>query len=257
MNLQQVVHDIRSRVMREAAWHATPTAADRALLPLSEQTARLRLSYEQMFAIRNTAGRMPPSPNTLRARTGAILIRLVQRMLFWYTPQIRQFHNATASVAENVCAAMEKQVGALQGIYAEVGELRTEQRVRNLTVPTKPHPGGADADPNEAERNDAGFDQFLFALQNSLLGPEEQREAELRDYMAAIGAATPPIPDGPWLDLECGRGDWLKAIRSAGRVGVGLSGNAAALSHCGDLGCTRWAPIRSSTCAVAPSRLIP
>jgi len=47
---------------------------------------------------------------------------------------------------------------------------------------------------------------------------------------------TPPLPGGPWLDLACGRGDWLKAVRSAGRGGSGLETNAAALAHCQRLG---------------------
>lgn len=34
-------------------------------------------------------GSMPPQPPGLRGRIGASLVRLVQRALFWYTPQIR------------------------------------------------------------------------------------------------------------------------------------------------------------------------
>jgi hypothetical protein len=77
------VHGIRGRVIREATKRAKPTPVDRVLLPVSDEIARLRLLYEQLFAIRNSVGRMPPGPNTLRAKTSAILIRLVQRMLFW------------------------------------------------------------------------------------------------------------------------------------------------------------------------------
>ena len=231
MNLQKVVHGIRGRVIREATERATPTAADEALLPVRDEIARVRLLYEQLFAIRNAVGRMPPSPNTLRAKIGKILVVLVQRMLFWYTPQIQRFHNATTALAENVCSAMEKQTAALQGLYREVGELRSEMRVRSAPMATYSSP-----DWNASAVHEAGFDHFLLALQNSVLGSEAKREAELQEYVAAIESLAPPIPAGPWLDLACGRGDWLKTVRSAGRPGYGLEGNAAALSHCRSLG---------------------
>ena len=140
MNLQKVVHDIRGRVIREAGQRATQAPADRALLPVSDEIARLRFLYEQLFAIRNSVGRMPPSPKTLRAKTGTILIRVVQRMLFWYTPQIQRFHNATTEVAENVCSAMETQTAALQRLFTEVGEIRSEVRVRSDQIATHSSP---------------------------------------------------------------------------------------------------------------------
>lgn len=68
------------------------------------------------------------------------------------------------------------------------------------------------------------------------MGPEAKREAELQEYVATIDSLAPPIPGGPWLDLACGRGDWLKTVRSAGREGYGVESNAAALPHCKSLG---------------------
>ncbi len=135
-------------------------------------------------------------------------------MLFWYTPQIQRFHNATTALAENVCSAMEKQTAALQGLYREVGELRSEMWVRSAPMPTNSIPDCAASAVYEA-----GFDHFLLALRNRVLGPEAKREAELQEYVAAIDSLAPPIPAGPWLDLACGRGDWLKTVRSAGRPG--------------------------------------
>ena len=168
MNLQKVVHDIRGRVIREAIQRAAPTAADKALLPVSDEINRLRLCYEQLFAIRNSVGRMPPSPNTFRARTGAILVRAVQRMLFWYTPQIQRFHDAATAATENMCSAMEKQSAALHQLYFEVGEIRSEMRARSVQM-------GAQSGPAEAASEaDAGFDHFLFALQNRVFGPGSQ-----------------------------------------------------------------------------------
>jgi O-antigen chain-terminating methyltransferase len=231
MNLQKVVYDIRGRLIREAAQQAKRTPADRALFPVRDEIARLRVSYDQLSSIRNSVGRMPPSPNTLRAKAGAILVRMVQRMLFWYTPQIQRFNNAAAAVAETAYSAMEKQTAALQRLYTEVADIRSEVRVRSAQVTRQFDPGCT-----AAALNEAGFDHFLFALQNSVLGPESKREAQMQEYIVAIDSMIPPIPEGPWLDLSCGRGDWLKAVRSAGREGSGLESNAAALSHCESLG---------------------
>jgi O-antigen chain-terminating methyltransferase len=38
-------------------------------------------------------GRMPPEPPTLRGRSGAVLIRLIKRCLFWYTDQINEMYS--------------------------------------------------------------------------------------------------------------------------------------------------------------------
>jgi 2-polyprenyl-3-methyl-5-hydroxy-6-metoxy-1,4-benzoquinol methylase len=38
-------------------------------------------------------GRLPPEPPTLRGRTGAVLIRLIKRCLFWYTDQINEMYS--------------------------------------------------------------------------------------------------------------------------------------------------------------------
>jgi ubiquinone/menaquinone biosynthesis C-methylase UbiE len=231
MTLQQIVHDIRVRVIRNVGQRATPTVGDRALLPVTDDIARLRLSYEQLFASRNSVGRMPPSPNTLRAKASAILVRMVQRMLFWYTPQIQRFHHATTAVAENVCSAMEKQTAALQRLYAEVEEVRSEMRVRSVPIATQCGPMS-----EASTAHEAGFNHFLFALQSKVMDTEAQHVAELQEYVAVIEGLAPPLPGGLWLDLACGRGDWLKTIRSGGREGIGLESNTAALSHCESLG---------------------
>ena len=57
-------------------------------------------------------GDMPPQPPTLRAHLGAVLVKIVQRMLFWYTDQIRTFQ-------QGVFEAAGEQVQAFQKINAE------------------------------------------------------------------------------------------------------------------------------------------
>ena len=61
-------------------------------------------------------GELPPEPPTLRGRVGGRLVQLIQRMLFWYTPQIVQFHYA-------VVRALEEQNAAILRLTAAVKEL--------------------------------------------------------------------------------------------------------------------------------------
>jgi SAM-dependent methyltransferase len=224
MNLREVVNDIRSRLEPEIVRGSSRRPLDTAFSMLDAEISKLALSYEYLCSIRNTVGRMPPSPNTLRAKGGAVLVRLVRRMLFWYTPQIQLFHNATTAVSENVCSTMETQMAALRRLREEIADLRMEIRTQTAgTVPQVLAP---------CVSTDTGFDHMLFSIRNKALGPEEQRIAELREHLSRIGGLAPQLPQGPWLDLACGRGDWLTAVRSTGRDAVGVDSNAAAISHC-------------------------
>ena len=45
-------------------------------------------------------GEQPPRPPTRRAQVSALLIRLMRRALFWYTPQIVRMHVATIAALE-------------------------------------------------------------------------------------------------------------------------------------------------------------
>jgi SAM-dependent methyltransferase len=62
-------------------------------LPASERLARA------VEWGRPQVGDIPPEPPTLRGRVGAVLVKLVRRMLFWYTGQIRTFHGVVAEAA--------------------------------------------------------------------------------------------------------------------------------------------------------------
>ena len=222
-NLRQIVREIRSRVVFDAGRTSAPDETQAALLPLRREITRLGQSYEQLVSIRHNVGRMPASPNTYRARIGSFLVRIVRQMLFWYTPQIHAFHNGTVEMGESLCAVAEKQFGALQRLHAEIADLRSELRV---------HRGEFAVRATEPTAPDPEFDHLVFCFHNKLAGPEEQRQAELRDYIEDIEGRTPSVPEGPWLDIRCGRGDWLRVCSAAGRDAFGLEDNLAAIEHC-------------------------
>jgi len=83
-------------------------AAEAIQLP---KTHRLFRSTE---IVNPQIGDMPPQPPTLRGRVGAAFVRIIQRMLFWYTAQIRAFHKTAAEAAG-------EQAYVLQRFDAEQG----------------------------------------------------------------------------------------------------------------------------------------
>jgi SAM-dependent methyltransferase len=227
MNLRQTVNGIRAGVVRSRAQRGSQIGPEAALGPLHSQITKLVLSYEQLCCLRNAVGRMPSSPNTMRAKVGSVLVRVVQRMLFWYTPQIQRFQNATAMVAENVCSCMEAQLAATQRLFGELAGVRSEMRLHGVGGPVSPLPREA-----AQSSGDLCFEHLQFSLQNRMRGTEEECELRLRDHLAAIDSLTPPIPDGAWLDIGCGRGDWLGIVACAGHEAIGLDDNRAAVAHC-------------------------
>src|SRR5579864_7028049 len=83
---------VQNSVAGDRSENSAPRRGDMSL-PASERLARA-VEWGQP-----QVGDIPPQPPTLRGRIGAVLVKLVRRMLFWYTGQIRMFH---AGVAEAV-----------------------------------------------------------------------------------------------------------------------------------------------------------
>jgi hypothetical protein len=97
-----------------------PAATERLLLRLE------MLSYlaERCRANATSIGAIPPAPNTFRARFGAVLVRIVRRMLFWYTPQIALQNMLVAqslSVTVQALRQISSHLGALQEAANKAG----------------------------------------------------------------------------------------------------------------------------------------
>jgi hypothetical protein len=95
---------------------------------------RLPYDVEQFAsAVSNPAraiGRMPPEPPSLRARAGAVLVRLVRRCLFWYTEQINEMYAKTGDLFRRISVQLsnldrdrERQRQLIQDLTAEVDRL--------------------------------------------------------------------------------------------------------------------------------------
>src|SRR5579863_2647006 len=71
----------------------------------------LEMAVRSLDLSKSLVGELPPQPLSLRGRLGTLLVKAVRRMLFWYTPQIRDFQ-------ASVVAAFDEQVAALGSVVA-------------------------------------------------------------------------------------------------------------------------------------------
>ena len=78
------------------------------------------------LALENSArqiGVMPPVPKTLRGRIGSYVVRVVQRMLFWYTPQIVSTNVLMIRAIED----QRQKLGQLSGKIVRLAHLESEK----------------------------------------------------------------------------------------------------------------------------------
>lgn len=102
-----------SEIMRQVR-DASSRAGNRAPeMDLSRLTAS---STELREAIRRF-GRMPPQPPTLRAKAGALAVRVMRRALFWQTEQIQALETAAAEAIEEDNRAIEVLAGAMHRLW--------------------------------------------------------------------------------------------------------------------------------------------
>ena len=110
VNVEQVMREIRERVYRRGAAvspGAQPDSAGSPVFPVLDFMA-LRQAANHAARCAGLVGEMPPAPATWRARAGALFVRLVRRMLFWYTPQIAQYQQASARALRDQVDALER-----------------------------------------------------------------------------------------------------------------------------------------------------
>jgi hypothetical protein len=137
LSVAEIMREIREELspteLRRAAWAATlenPTVS----VPQLQHLDHL------LEAVRNgatKAGEAPPSPHTLRARAGGVLVGLVRRALFWYTPQLHVFHLQVSSALDEqmrVNRALSDDLRELQiqiaGLKKRVESLETREKSR-------------------------------------------------------------------------------------------------------------------------------
>lgn len=70
------------------------------------------------------------------------------------------------------------------------------------------------------------FAPYYRAFEDTFRGSETVIESRLEVYLPRVRSAFAGLHDPVWLDLGCGRGEWLRVLAKAGIRGVGVDSNA-------------------------------
>jgi 2-polyprenyl-3-methyl-5-hydroxy-6-metoxy-1,4-benzoquinol methylase len=129
IDVQETVREIREKVrakLLESRAPTNPTTSGGLSTsnPLAPDLNRLRDSAHCVTRVKRLVGQAPPTPPGLRARIGALLVRIVQRMLFWYTPQILQFHDAVAEAVGEQVSTLASMSVALEGLKSRIESMQ-------------------------------------------------------------------------------------------------------------------------------------
>lgn len=234
--------------------------------PPSVVLAEVRSALAALYSSYALVGQTPPEPPTFRGRMGARLVKVVQRLLFWYTPQIVHFQysalrtfEAALQALENQAAAaaaamsraqtLERRIEALRlqqfpRIERELARLRAQQIVQDRRTaalieearsglaepsgPARPAPSG--------EERRHNIDAFYSALEDEFRGSREEIKQRLRVYLPKLVEAGIGSPAMPILDAGCGRGEWLELLRENQLEATGVDLNRVALALCQERG---------------------
>src|SRR5260370_23329871 len=236
MNVQEKVREMRRRVEQEGA--AGPAGRAGSVEQAIEELGVFRSSCLRLSSISDSVGRMPASPNTHRARLGASLIRIIQRALFWYTPQIVRFQNEVAHALNTVCSLFDMQRQQIDAQRHEIRILKGEL-LRLRSEASRPAQNSVVTDAASAQvcgscSENALLESFLYANYDRLRGSDGETTQKLETYLHITRNLS--IPDGPWLDLGCGRGEWLIMAGASGHTVVGVDSNPSAVGYCQGVG---------------------
>src|SRR5258708_12076441 len=154
-------------------------------------------------------------------------------MLFWYTPQIRRFQNETAAIADCAQNLVELQLRETAALSRQVQKMRGQ--IVCLESELVSRHGGVLPSSNGAGRapiDGSSLDRLHFELQDRFRGSEAETSCKLGFYLRHIQELTTGIPVGNWLDLGCGRGEWLTMASGAGYPTLGVDSNVVAVAYC-------------------------
>src|SRR5580700_997646 len=99
------VSAIHKRVREQEAPYQTPEAMEE----WSSDLARLHGAYNAVYCARNVVGTVPVLPKTPLGMVAGWAVRFAQRILFWYTPQIRYFNESVTAVLNRLCSLEERK----------------------------------------------------------------------------------------------------------------------------------------------------
>jgi SAM-dependent methyltransferase len=151
-----------------------------------EELARLRGKLFLLEQECRKIGQLPPSPPTLRGRLGAVLVPIVRRMLFWYTPALQNVLGGLTQIQKEViehAAALGERLEQ-QGVV--LGAALEQERQRTAALGEQLGQLGAALE--QERRRTAALGERL-EQQRAALEQERQRTAALGEQLGEQGAS--------------------------------------------------------------------
>lgn len=135
-DVQQIMREIRGVVRAETREREELLRVARRNIPstLPAALARLQSSAASLEELANRLGEVPPSPPTLRGRAGALVIRAMQRALFWLLPSLRIAHQTLAMSLREHVSATEELMKSLHRTNVELELLRRQVGEPGITA---------------------------------------------------------------------------------------------------------------------------
>jgi hypothetical protein len=126
VDVQTIMREIRATVRAEnREFEQVARVANRAIPGhLPAVIARLKTSTASLEEAVSRIGEIPPGPPTLRARTGAFVVRVMQRSLFWLVPPVRSTQQSMVHALRDHVAVTEEILKALQQTNLQLELLR-------------------------------------------------------------------------------------------------------------------------------------
>lgn len=141
----------------------------------------------------------------------------------------------TRHLMEDHVASLERQLAecreAIAGQQKRVDALLAD--LRAVLDHTKAN-GKIGVGIKEERRYD--FDAFYIAFQDRFRGSREEIKKRLKAYQPIIERIKALSDNTAFLDIGCGRGEWLELLREHGCNGKGIDTNRVALESCRELG---------------------
>ena len=239
----EVVSAIHKKVREQEATFETPEALE----DWSNDLAKLHSAYNKLYSARNLVGTVPQFPSTPLGFVAARIVPILQRLLLWYTLQIRYFHEAVTSALNRICSIEDLKFRIFLSTADRVERLEKEVRRLKADLSAAKPADGLPAAPHTAPAAEAAASpvfardlidakDFCFELQQRFQSNLKQDVTRLETYQAAIASLAPSVPDGIWLDIGCGRGQWLRLAHEAGRDATGVDSSPAAIRTCRENG---------------------
>src|SRR5262249_2153260 len=140
----------------------------------SNDLSKLHGAYNNAYCARNLVGSVPQLPNTFLGLMARWMIGIAQRMLFWYTPQIRFFNERAASILDRIGVLEDREFRVVLALANRIEKLERETRLMRAATPAASvSTGRADAAPSG---------ETAAAPQHPRNGPYSRSRLDTKDF---------------------------------------------------------------------------